>query len=86
LIDQWNQGWLDKHKPFWQAAGLTGEDIATLEVYARLFNETAVGGEDFRGMKTKSSGNFAKMELKGTNLQDLSDLNVEITAIVPFRP
>ena len=66
--------------------GFIGEDIATRESYARLFNKTAVGGDNFRGMKTKASGSFNKMALKGTDLNNLGDLNVEIMAIVPVRP
>jgi hypothetical protein len=44
------------------------------------------GGEDFRGLDTKAGGKFDKMGLKGTDLKDLGDLSVQITAIVPFRP
>jgi len=84
LVQEWNEGWLEKHQTAW--ALYRPEDRATLEQYAKLFNEQAVGGEDFRGLDTKASGKFDKMELKGTDLKDLGDLNVQITAIVPFVP
>ena len=89
LVEEWSdgsRGWLARHKKVWEEEGFDPRDIATLEAYARLFNETAVGGEDFRGMATKSTGSFNKMELKGTDLGDIGNLNIEITAIVPFKP
>jgi hypothetical protein len=89
LVEEWgdgSRGWLDRHKKVWEEERFDPRDIATLEAYARLFNKTAVGGEDFRVMNTKATGSFNTMELKGTNLNDLGDLNVQITAIVPFVP
>ena len=88
LVEEWNsgKGWLARHKKVWQDEGFRDVEVNILEQYARLFNKQAVGGEDFRGLDTKASGKFDKIELKGTDLKDLGDLNVQITAIVPFRP
>ena len=78
-------GWLVTHAESWRESGFDPAQIKILEAYARLFNKEAVGGEDFRQMNTKAAGSFNKMALKGTDLGDLADLNVEITAIVPFK-
>ena len=86
-VGEWTDGWMGKHKVNWSRRGLSSHDKDTLFAYATLFAQRAqaVGGEDFRQLDAKASGRFNKMELKGTDFGDLSNLNVEITAVVPFR-
>jgi len=77
------------YKPLeWNAAAAQAVHDQAIRIIQDLGEEInkAVGGEDFRGLDTKAQGKLNTMALKGTDLKDIGDLNVEITAIVPFVP